>query len=142
MIDGVRFGEHVCVVALGIGLDGTKHPFALVEGSTEDAEPKTLRYRLLHVAARLTHGQRRNWLRIQHSWPWAPAVVQILRSAMLHAAHQASVGHPVTGQLGVQNPWDVPQSLEEAEEFLGRRGVTPGLNEDVQHLPGLINRMP
>lgn len=35
------------------------------------AEPKTLRYRLLHVAARLTHGQRRRWLRIQHSWPWA-----------------------------------------------------------------------
>ena len=41
MIDGVRFGEHVCVVALGIGLDGTKHPFALVEGSTEDATTVT-----------------------------------------------------------------------------------------------------
>jgi hypothetical protein len=35
------------------------------------AEPKTLRYRLLHVAARLTHGQRRRWLRIQRTWPWA-----------------------------------------------------------------------
>ena len=35
------------------------------------AEPKTLRYRLLHVAARLTRGQRRLWLRIQRSWPWA-----------------------------------------------------------------------
>ncbi|MEA3214008.1 MAG: hypothetical protein QOJ19_164, partial [Acidimicrobiia bacterium] len=33
--------------------------------------PKTLRYRLLHVAARLTRGQRRCWLRIQRSWPWA-----------------------------------------------------------------------
>lgn len=31
MIDGVHFGEHVCVVALDIGLDGTKHPLALVE---------------------------------------------------------------------------------------------------------------
>jgi putative transposase len=37
MIDGVHFGEHTCVVALGIGLDGTKHPLALVEGSTENA---------------------------------------------------------------------------------------------------------
>jgi putative transposase len=37
MIDGVRFGEHTCVVALGIGIDGTKHPLALVEGSTENA---------------------------------------------------------------------------------------------------------
>ena len=35
MLDGVHFGEHVCVVALGIGIDGTKHPLALVEGDTE-----------------------------------------------------------------------------------------------------------
>jgi transposase-like protein len=37
MVDGVHFAEHTCVVALGIGLDGTKHPLALVEGSTENA---------------------------------------------------------------------------------------------------------
>jgi putative transposase len=37
MLDGVRFGEHVCVVALGIGIDGTKHPLALVDGDTENA---------------------------------------------------------------------------------------------------------
>jgi len=43
----------------------------LLSGDLAKAEPKTLRYRLLHVAARLTHGQRRRWLRIQRSWPWA-----------------------------------------------------------------------
>ena len=37
MIDGVHFGEHCCVVALGIDIDGVKHPLALVEGSTENA---------------------------------------------------------------------------------------------------------
>jgi putative transposase len=37
MVDGVHFGEHCCVVALGIGIDGVKHPLALVEGSTENA---------------------------------------------------------------------------------------------------------
>jgi putative transposase len=37
MVDGVNFAEHCCVVALGIGIDGTKHPLALVEGSTENA---------------------------------------------------------------------------------------------------------
>jgi putative transposase len=37
MVDGVHFGEHTCVVALGIAIDGTKHPLALVEGSTENA---------------------------------------------------------------------------------------------------------
>jgi len=37
MVDGVHFAESCCVVALGIGIDGTKHPLALVEGSTENA---------------------------------------------------------------------------------------------------------
>jgi len=37
MIDGVHFAESCCVVALGIGIDGVKHPLALVEGSTENA---------------------------------------------------------------------------------------------------------
>jgi putative transposase len=37
MIDGVHFGEHTCVVALGIGIDGTKHPLAVEEGSIENA---------------------------------------------------------------------------------------------------------
>jgi putative transposase len=36
MVDGVHFGEHTCVVALGIDIDGTKHPLSLVEGSTEN----------------------------------------------------------------------------------------------------------
>jgi transposase-like protein len=37
MIDGVHFAEHLCVVALGISIDGTKVPLGVVEGSTENA---------------------------------------------------------------------------------------------------------
>lgn len=37
MVDGVHFGEHTCIVALGIDIDGGKHPLSLVEGSTENA---------------------------------------------------------------------------------------------------------
>ena len=37
MIDGVHFAEHTRVVALGIGIDGAKHPLGVVEGSTENA---------------------------------------------------------------------------------------------------------
>ena len=37
MVDGVHFGEHLCVVALGITIDGTKVPLGLVEGATEHA---------------------------------------------------------------------------------------------------------
>jgi putative transposase len=41
MIDGVYFGEHLCVVALGIGIDGIKHPLAVVEGDTENCTVAT-----------------------------------------------------------------------------------------------------
>ena len=37
MVNGVHFGEHTCVVALGIGVNGVKHPLAVEEGSTENA---------------------------------------------------------------------------------------------------------
>jgi putative transposase len=37
MVDGVHFGEHTCVVALGIDIEGVKHPLAIEEGSTENA---------------------------------------------------------------------------------------------------------
>ncbi|HVM13933.1 MAG TPA: IS256 family transposase [Egibacteraceae bacterium] len=36
MIDGVHFADHLCVVALGISIDGTKHPLGVVEGDTEN----------------------------------------------------------------------------------------------------------
>jgi transposase-like protein len=37
MVDGVHFADHVCVVALGITIEGTKVPLAIEEGSTENA---------------------------------------------------------------------------------------------------------
>jgi hypothetical protein len=42
-----------------------------LEGELAVAEPKRLRYCLLHAAARLTRSGRRNYLRIQANWPWA-----------------------------------------------------------------------
>src|SRR5579875_520167 len=41
MVDGAHFGDHLCVVALGIGIDGTKHPLAVVEGATENTTTVT-----------------------------------------------------------------------------------------------------
>ena len=43
----------------------------LLAGPLAHAEPKTLRYRLLHVAARIVRHARRLILRLQGSWPWA-----------------------------------------------------------------------
>jgi Transposase DDE domain group 1 len=43
----------------------------LLTGDLAKAEPKRLRYRLLHTAARIVHGQRRTMIKIAASWPWA-----------------------------------------------------------------------
>jgi hypothetical protein len=43
----------------------------LLHGDLATAEPKKLRYRLLHVAARITHTARQTRLRIAEHWPWA-----------------------------------------------------------------------
>jgi hypothetical protein len=43
----------------------------LLDGELAKAEPKRLRYRLLHVAGRLAFHGRRGRLRLQHDWPWA-----------------------------------------------------------------------
>jgi hypothetical protein len=43
----------------------------LLDGEHAVAEPKKLRYRLLHVAARLVRTARRTYLRIAQRWPWA-----------------------------------------------------------------------
>jgi Transposase DDE domain group 1 len=40
------------------------------EGALAKAEPKTMRYRVLHVAAHLVHRSRGLILRLDESWPW------------------------------------------------------------------------
>jgi hypothetical protein len=46
-----------------------------LDGPLARAEPKTLRYRILDAAARLTHGSRRRILKIQAAWRWADDIV-------------------------------------------------------------------
>jgi len=43
----------------------------LLDGPLAGAEPKTLRYRLLHTAARIIKHARKQILRIPETWPWA-----------------------------------------------------------------------
>ena len=50
-----------------------------VDGGLKKAEPKTIRYRLLHVAATLVRRGRRLVLRLDETWPWA----ETLRRAFL-----------------------------------------------------------
>jgi Flp pilus assembly protein TadD len=47
----------------------------LLDGELARAEPKALRYRLLHVAARVVRHARRIVVRLQRTWPWATDLV-------------------------------------------------------------------
>ena len=53
----------------------------LLDGDVASCEPKRLRYRLLHVAARLAFHARKAMLRIDASWRWADALVSAFTRA-------------------------------------------------------------
>jgi hypothetical protein len=53
-----------------------------LSGDLAKAEPKTLRYRLLHTAARIIRGQRRRRIRIPTTWPWAAELASALTTAL------------------------------------------------------------
>jgi putative transposase len=80
MIDGANLGQHLCVVALGIALDGTKHPLAVVEGDTENAT----------VVKRLLVGLRDRGLEVTK-----PTLFVIDGSTALPPAIKAVFDHPV-----------------------------------------------
>jgi hypothetical protein len=46
-----------------------------LDGDLAKAEPKTLRYRILHAAGRLVRSGRQRHLKISATWPWAPVIV-------------------------------------------------------------------
>jgi hypothetical protein len=54
-----------------------------LDGDLAQAEPKLLRFRMLHVPARLTRGARRRRLRIPNCWPWAAEIVKAFRRIMI-----------------------------------------------------------
>jgi hypothetical protein len=47
-----------------------------LDGDLARAEPKTLRYRVLHAAARLVRGGRRRRWKFAANWPWAEAITR------------------------------------------------------------------
>ena len=46
-----------------------------LDAALAKAEPKTLRYRILHTAAKLTRGGRQRRLNIAATWPWAADIM-------------------------------------------------------------------
>ncbi|MGA8520513.1 MAG: transposase [Pseudonocardiaceae bacterium] len=67
------------VVALAANLLACVRYLALPEGELRDAAPTLLRYRLLHLPARLTRGQPKRWLHLREDWPWTEDVINAWR---------------------------------------------------------------
>lgn len=63
------------IVALASNLLACFRHLALPDGELRDAAPKLLRYRLLHLPARLTRGQRKRWLHLRADWRWTDDVL-------------------------------------------------------------------
>lgn len=51
----------------------------LFTGELAVAEPRTFRYRILHIAGRLIRRARRTWLRLPEHWPWATDLLDAYR---------------------------------------------------------------
>jgi DDE family transposase len=52
-------------------------------GDLAVVEPKLLRFRMLHVPARLSRGSRRRRLRLPQHWPWADQILEAFRRIMI-----------------------------------------------------------
>jgi hypothetical protein len=52
-----------------------------LHGDLARAEPKTLRYRLLHTATRIVRGQRKRKIKIPEAWPWADDLAAAFHTA-------------------------------------------------------------
>lgn len=63
------------LVLMGIDLIAWTRMLLLQGSALATAEPKTLRYRLFHVAGRIHTGARQLKLRLQRGWEWGPALI-------------------------------------------------------------------
>ena len=107
MIDGVHFADHLCVVALGIGIDGVKHPLALVEGSTENTT----------LVRGLLVGLRDRGLDVTR-----PILAVLDGAKALSAAVKEVFDHPVIGRCQIHKVRNVQDHLpEKLRGLVGKR---------------------
>ena len=70
------------IVALAADLTAWLRLIAL-DGDLAAAEPKMLRFKMLHVPARLSRGGRRRRLQLPRHWPWADQVLAAFNRIMI-----------------------------------------------------------
>jgi Transposase DDE domain group 1 len=74
------------LVALAGNLLACFRHLGLPPGDLRAAAPKLLRFRIFHLPARLTRGQRRRWLHLRADWPGTEEVITAWRAVKALAA--------------------------------------------------------
>jgi hypothetical protein len=72
----------VQIVAVAADLIAWLQLLAL-DGDLSKVEPKTLRFRMLHLPARLVRGGRQRHLRLPATWPWAAQIIDAFHRIMI-----------------------------------------------------------
>jgi hypothetical protein len=80
----------------------------VLEGELSKAEPKRLRYRLLHVGARLAFSGRRGKLHLPGAWPWTEALK--VASRISRRFPPPSANHQPPRDTPQQTPGHTPRS--------------------------------
>jgi putative transposase len=96
MVDGVHFAGHCCVVAVGIDIDGVKHPLGVAEGDTENAT----------LVAGLLAGLRDRGLCVTR-----PILCVLDGAKALAAAVRAVFDHPVIARCQLHKVRNVKRHL-------------------------------
>jgi len=115
MVDGVHFADHVCVVALGITIDGTKVPLAIEEGSTENAT----------LVTSLIVGLRERGLDVTR-----PVLAVLDGSKALRRAVQDVFDHPVIARCQLHKIRNVRDRLPEKLRSLVERRMRAAYHAD------------
>src|SRR4051794_10277053 len=115
MVDGVHFADHVCVVALGITIDGTKVPLAIEEGSTENAT----------LVTSLIVGLRERGLDVTR-----PVLVVLDGSKALRRAVKDVFDHPVIARCQLHKIRNVRDRLPEKLRSLVERRMRAAYHAD------------
>jgi putative transposase len=96
MVDGAHFAGHCCIVALGIDIEGVKHPLAVVEGDTENST----------LVTSLMVGLRERGLDVTR-----PILCVLDGAKALSAAVKAVFDHPVIARCQIHKVRNVKRYL-------------------------------
>ena len=119
-----------------------------LDGDLAKAEPKTLRYRVLHAAARLVRGGRRRRWKIAANWPWggmnALKQVRIPLTFLAHIswrANPSAVDFAGAGNCSSKGHFDLVNRNVSGDVYLRTMTSADGSGSITSYDEGLARRL-